>query len=76
MTIDYIMSIYDQIVLINNRYICNKLFDISLIIRLLNIWGINRDKAIDQLVNFKDIDNEFKALSKIVDNVNKNLREE
>lgn len=76
MTIDYVMSIYDQIVLINNKYICNKLFDISLIMKLLDIWSINRDKAIDQLVNFKDIDNEFKALSKIVDNVNKNLRDE
>ena len=76
MTIDYIMSIYDQIVLINNRYICNKLFDISLIIKLLNIWGINRDKAIDQLVNFKDLDNEFKALSKIVDNISKKLCDE
>lgn len=73
MNIDYVMCIYDQIVLINNKYICNKLFDIHMIVQLLEIWDKNRDKATDKLINFKDIDNEFNTLSKLIDIISREL---
>lgn len=73
MSVNYIMGMYDIIVALNNKYICNKVFDISLINKLLALWSENEDNAKAQLLNFNDINTEFKSLRGIMNSVNRQL---
>ena len=70
---DYIMDMFDIIVALNNKYICNKEFDTTLITKLLALWYENEDSAKAQLINFDDINNEFKSLKGIMNNINRQM---
>ena len=70
---DYIMDMFDIIVALNNKYICNKEFDTTLITKLLALWYENEDSAKAQLINFDDINNEFKSLKGIINNINRQM---
>lgn len=69
----YIMDMFDIIVALNNKYICNKEFDTTLITKLLALWYENEDNAKAQLINFDDINNEFKLLKGIMNNINRQM---
>lgn len=64
--LDYIIDIHDDTVLINNKYVYNSIFDLSLLKQLSKAWESSREKAKVQLVNFIDIDKEFNHLNKII----------
>ena len=69
----YVMDMFDIIVALNNKYICNKEFDTTLITKLLALWYENEDSAKAQLINFDDINNEFKSLKGIMNNINRQM---
>lgn len=69
----YVMDMFDIIVALNNKYICNKEFDTTLITKLLSLWYENEDSAKAQLINFDDINNEFKSLKGIMNNINRQM---
>lgn len=72
----YIMDMFDIIVALNNKYICNKEFDTTLITKLLALWYENEGSAKAQLINFDDINNEFKSLKGIMNSINRQMYNE
>lgn len=76
MHVSYIMEMYDIIIALNNKYVCNKIFDVSLINQLLALWSENEDNAKNQLLNFNDINAEIKSLKGIMNSVTRQLSDE